>query len=316
MNIAILNEVFLQPRHLDELRSLGEVVVFERSDSEEKVIERSKGAEVVIADCWEAPLNANVFANLPDTKYMTIGSTGYDLVDVAAAKEHGVLVSNIPGFSTESVAEHVFALLFAVSRHIVTGDAAMRRGPFVLDPANTSQQVYKGIDLFGKTLGIVGMGQIGRRVAEIGNALGMNVIGYNRTPRQIEGVGSVSLDTLLETSDVVTLHMALGSDNKELVNAEALAKMKPTSYLINTARSGLVNDQDLATALRENQIAGAGLDVVNDNTANNPLLALDNVVLTPHIAFFTDSALENAADMIVANVRAYLNGSPQNIVTI
>ena len=314
MKIVILNEVFLQQKHIETLKGLGEVEIYEHTDTEEKVIERARGAEVVIADCWESPLNKRTFEGLSDTKYLCIGSTGFDLVDVAAAKQQGILVANIPGFSTDAVAEHTFALLLAVVRHVVLGDNAMRKEPFLIDPANETQQKYRGTNLRGKTLGVVGLGQIGQCVAGIAQAFGMRVVAYNRSSRDVAGVELLSLEEVLRTSDVVSLHLALTDENKEVINEDMLVLMKPTAYLINTARSGLIAEEDLVVALRDGQIAGAGLDVVTDYSTNNPLLSLQNVVLTPHAAFFTEEALEHLADILVANVKSYVAGSPESIV--
>lgn len=314
MNIAILNEVFLQPEHIAELEKLGTVTVYEHSETEDTVIERAKGAEVVIADCWKAPLNQNVFRGLTDTKLVCIGSTGFNSVDIEASRQQGILVANVPGFSTEAVAEHAFALILAVTRHILTGDVAMRKAPFILNPASEEQKRFLGMNLQGKVLGLVGLGQIGRRVAEIGQAFGMQVIAYNRTPRDVEGIRQVSLEKLVSESDVVSLHLALNDETKEIINKDTLALMKSTAYLINTARSGLVAEPDLIDVLQRGVFAGAGLDVITNMTPENPLLLLDNVVLTPHTAFFTEAALENLADIIVSNVRSYVAGTPESIV--
>ena len=314
MNIAVLNEVFLHPKHIDELKQIGNVTVYGHSDTEDLVLERARGSEIVIADCWEAPLNQKVFQGLEDTKLVCIGSTGFNSVDIEAAKQRDILVANVPGFSTESVAEHTFALALAAVRHVVAGDAAMRRSPFILDPTSAEQKSLLGMDLRNKTLGLVGLGQIGQRVGEIGRAFGMKVIAYNRTPREIEGVTQVGLEELLKNSDVVSLHLAQNDETKEIINKDRLALMKSTAYLINAARSGLIAEPDLINALQNGIIAGAGLDVISDMSPDNPLLALSNVTFSPHTAFFTEEALENAANIIVSNVKAYVSGVPTSII--
>jgi lactate dehydrogenase-like 2-hydroxyacid dehydrogenase len=314
MKIAILNESFLKKEHLAKLRQLGEVVVYDDTRDEATAIERLKGIDVAVADCWLTPLNETVFRQAPQLKYVTLNSTGYDQVNLKAAKEHNIAIANVPGFSTEGVAEHTIALLFAITRHIPRADTAMRQQPFQVDPADVENMIYLGTDLRGKTMGIVGLGQIGSRVAELARGLGMNVIAYNRTPRSAPGMEMVTLDELLAQSDVVSLNTAFGEGLANLIDGDALQKMKSSAYLINTARGGLVNDKALTYALQNKVIAGAGLDVLSDWSKDNPLLALDNVVLTPHIAYLTNESLDNMARVIVENIEGFAKGGQPNVV--
>lgn len=314
MKIAILNRSFLSEQQIDKLKKYGEVDVYSMTETEDELIERLKGAELAVADCWDAPLSRRVFENAPSLKYLSINSTGYDLADIKAARENNVSVANVPGFSTDSVAELTLALLLAVVRRIPKSDEAMRKEPFQVDSANRAYDIYRGQNLRGKTIGIVGLGRIGQRVAEIAKAFGMEIIGYNRTPKEIDGIRMASLEELFKQSDVISLNAALGDENKDLINKETIALMKDGVYLVNTARGAMINENDLYEALKSKKIAGAGLDVVDDWSLKNPLLQLDNVVLTPHSGFFTDESLQNMTEIIVANLESYINGSPQNVV--
>jgi len=314
MKIAILNESFFNESHLNELRALGDLTVQDNTDTEEKAIKRLKGVEIAIADCYIAPLNKKVLESTDTLKLLAINSTGYDLVDVSTAKSKGVQVANVPGFSTEAVAEHAIALMLAVSKKIPSGDVTMRQSPFQIDPGNQKHREYLGFDLAGKTLGIVGLGNIGQRVAKIGQCFGMKVLAFSRSQKNIGGVKQVSLEELLQKSDIVSLHVALTPETEEIINAERLQMMKPSTILINTARGQCVDEVALINALQSRQIAGAGLDTIVDWSASNPLLGLDNVVFSPHSAFFTQESLRNCADIIVDNVKAFIDGKAINIV--
>jgi glyoxylate reductase len=247
-------------------------------------------------------------------KYVSLNSTGFNQVDLVAAKEHGISIANVPGFSTDSVAEQAIGLMFATLRHIPMGDREMRKKPFQIDPANRSQDIYVGANVRGKTLGIIGLGQIGTRVAEIGRGLGMEVLAFNRTPKQVGGVRMVDLDMLLKTSDVISINAAFVDGMKNLVDEKAIGKMKPSAVLVNTARGDFVDEGVLAKALSEKRIAGYGTDVLANWTTNNPLLALENITLTPHSGFFTAESLKNMGDIIVSNIESYIAGTPQNVV--
>ncbi len=314
MKIAILNESFFKESHLNVLRGLGDLVIYENTDTEEKAVERLQGVEIAIADCYIAPLNQKVLEGGVALKFLAINSTGYDLVDIITAKNKGIQVANVPGFSTEAVAEQVIALMLAVSRKIPAGDMAMKESPFQIDPANQEQKKYLGFNLQGKTLGVVGLGNIGLRVAQIGMGFGMKVLAYNRSKKNIENIKQVSLEELLKESDIVSLHLPMTSETENLINAERLQMMKPTAILINTARGKIVNESALISALQSHKIAGAGLDTIVAWNTSNPLLKLDNVVLSPHSAFFTKESLDNCADIIVANVKSFVEGKAINVV--
>jgi len=272
--------------------------------------------EVAVADMFEAPLNSpSVFSSIPSVKLICINSTGFDLVNIESANENNVLVSNVPGFGTEGVAELNIALMFAILRHLIAADKAVRASPFQVDPANSEHNKFKSMDVRGKTLGVVGLGQIGTRVAEIGVALGMNVVGYNRSSKDIPSVEMMSLDELLKISDVVSLNIALSPQTRNLVNEDSIKLMKKSAFIINTARGDLIDDTALAEAIRDNRLAGAGLDFLGEWSNDNPLLALDNVVITPHIGWYTQESLDNLADIITENIENYAKANPVNLVS-
>ncbi len=298
-----------------KLRELGEVEDHPGSKTEDQAIQLLKGADVAIADMWESPLNAKLLSNIPSVKFITINSTGFDRVDLQAAKENGVLVANTPNFGTQAVAEHVIAFILALAHHVVDSNNAMQEQPFEYDPGVKEHWRFHGTDISGKTLGIIGLGNIGTRVAELGNALGMKVIAHNRSPKDVSGVQMVSLEQLFKKSDFVSINAALTKDQEDLIDERTLALMKPSAYLINTARGGFVNDEAVAKAIKNQHLAGAGLDFMNDWSKDNPLVGLDNVILNPHIGAFTKEAYANLANIIVDNVEAFVKGQPINIIT-
>ena len=316
MKTAILNECFLSDSHIEYLKSLGDVEIYSDTTDEEKAIRRIKDKDIVLTDMYECPLNKNLFAVALNLKFMCINSTGYDLVDLAAATKHHVKVANIPGFSTEAVAEHTFALLLALNRHIPECDRFVRQHPFEINPSNRDHDRYLGFTLAGKTLGIIGMGAIGSHVAKIACGFGMEVIGYNRHQKTLPGIKQVDLTELLSRSDIVTLHVPLNEQSKGMINKNSIAKMKDGAILINTARGGCVVAQDLAEALRSGKLVGAGLDTLDEWSAHNPLLSEEKTIITPHSAWFTQDALNNIGDRMIDNVKAFMAGYDLNIVNL
>lgn len=315
MKIVSLSESFLEPEHLEELRQLGEVKSYTDTASTQQALERLSGADVAIGDCFLIDFSRKFFQQVSGLKLLVVNSTGYDRVDVAAASEQGVLVANVPHYSTEAVAEYTIALVLSLTRWVPLGMQSMRaKITDVIDPTDPKYQVFEGFELRGKTLGIVGFGVIGRRVAEIAQGFGMKVVAYNRTPFGHASVESVALDPLLARSDIVSLHMAVAPDNTDLFNKSKFALMKPESVLISTAGDGLIDIPDLYDALEHKRIAGAALDILADAEVARRLIKLQNVIATPHIGFYTQEAIRNLADITVANVVKFAAGSPENIV--
>ena len=312
MNIAILNDFAFSEGQIDRLRRLGRLVIYRDTLSESQSIQRMKGAEIAIVGD-QAPLNNTVLENMDGLRFLTIGSTGVDFIDLAFAAEKRIRVANVPDFSTQAVAEHAIALMFAVIKRIPLGDKKVRERPFEISGIEDDNQ-FLGFDVKGKTLGVIGLGSIGTRVAELGLALGMKVIAYNRTPRRLRNVETLELDELLKTSDVISLNLALVSETENIISHRALALMKPTAVIVNAARGPHINTQALYTALKSKKIFGAGLDMLAEWDVNNPLLELDNVVLSPHSAWWTQEARVNLADTLVSNVESFVRGESLNII--
>jgi glycerate dehydrogenase len=294
------------------LEGLGECAVHERTPPE-RVVERAAGAEVVLTN--KVVLDGAVMARLPALKYIGVLATGYNVVDTAAARERGIVVTNVPAYSTRSVAQLVMALVLELAHHVGHHARTVREGRWTASK-DFAYWDYPLVELEGLVMGIVGFGQTGRAVADLARAFGMRVLVHTRTPTAGPSVEFVDLETLLRRSDVVSLHCPLTPETEGLVNAGRLALMKPTAFLINTSRGPVVNERDLADALNSGRIAGAGLDVLSTEPpkADNPLLGAKNCFITPHFAWATRAARERLMKTVVANVRGFLAGRPQNVV--
>jgi glycerate dehydrogenase len=275
--------------------------------------ERLRGATVAITN--KVPLRADTLAQLPDLKLIAAAATGTDHIDLAAARERGIVVCNIRDYAHAAVPEHTFALILALRRNLLAYRAEVEAGAWQRSPRFCLFD-HPIRDLYGSRLGLVGYGALGRRVAEIGRAFGMEIAVHTRTP--VDGVVNLGLDELLATSDIVSLHAPLKDDTRHLIGAAQLAAMKPTSLLINTARGGLVDEAALADALTRGVIAGAGFDVLAqeppapDNVLLN--LRLPNFILTPHNAWASFEAMQGLADQLIDNVEAFVAGAPRNVV--
>jgi glycerate dehydrogenase len=275
------------------------------------IVARGRDARIILTN--KAPLTRESIEALPGLECIGVLATGYNIVDVAAARDRGIPVCNVPEYSTPNVAQAVFALLLELTNHTGHHARTVREGRWT-DCEDFCYWDGDLVELAGLTLGIVGHGRIGRAVAAVGRAFGMRILAHGRSGGG--GPETADLDTLLRESDVVSLHCPLTPDTRELINAARLATMKRTAFLINTARGGLVNEADLAAALDAGRIAGAGLDVlsVEPPSASNPLLSARNCVITPHIAWATRNARRRLLEVTAANLRAFLGGSSQNVV--
>src|SRR3989338_1090229 len=305
MKIVILNECFFERDHIDRLRRLGTVEIFENTTKEEDVKERVKDADVCIADMFIAPITNTVFDNSKKLKLLAINSTGFDKIDVKYARKCDINVSNVPNFSTDAVAEQTIALMFAVNRKIVTGDKECRKSLLEIDPGNESHKKYLGFNMRGKTIGVIGSGNIGCRVIQLAQGLGMNVLVYNRTNKNIPGTKFVGLKQLLKESDIISVHVALNKETENLIDVEEFTVMQSHAIIINTASGGIMNTDALLNALNSKKIAGAGLDGVYKLTKDHPLLKFDNVVFSPHSAWYTKEALGNIAEIITRTVESF-----------
>ncbi len=310
--IIILDGHTLNPGDLDwaGLEALGELTVHPRT-APEQVLERCAAASIVLTN--KVALQTKTLRSLPGLRFIGVLATGYNIVDVATAAECGIPVSNVPGYAGVSTAQAVFALLLELATHAGDHARSVREGRWVKSP-DFSFWDHPLHELAGRTLGILGYGDIGKRVAVIGRAFRMNVIVHSR--RAAINEENVGLDELFTRADVVTLHCPLTPETQGIVNAARLAKMKPGSFLINTGRGPLVDEAALACALNAGILAGAGLDVLSKEppAADNPLLTARNCIITPHIAWATLAARQRLMNATVANVRAFLSGHPQNLV--
>lgn len=316
MKIVILDGYATNPGDLswDEVKALGECTIYDRTLPDE-VVPRAADAEIVLTN--KTHLEAQHIAALPQLKYIGVLATGYNIVDIEAARQHGVLVTNIPAYSTHSVAQLVFAHLLNIAQQVQHHSEAVHSGRW----SNCSDFCFWDmplLELHGLKMGIVGLGHTGMATARIALGFGMEVYAYtSKSPLQLQSeIHKIELDQLFRKCDVVSLHCPLTPDTKGLVNAERLQLMKPTAILINTARGPLVDEAALAHALNQGKLAAAGLDVLSQEPpkADNPLLTARNCYLTPHIAWGSTAARQRLMQILVDNIQSFLSGHPVNVV--
>lgn len=314
MKIVVLDGFAANPGDIswEQMERLGELTVYERTPAA-LVPQRIAEAELVLTN--KVVLSRELIDGAPELKYIGVLATGVNVVDLAAARERGIPVTNIPAYSTQSVAQMTFALLLELCLHVGDHSRAVHEGRWV-----ASQDFcfwdFPLIELAGKTMGLVGFGQIGRAVARIALALGMRVVAYTRSPIAFEGVQQVTLAQLVEESDVISLHCPLTKSTEGLISRELLSRVKEGCLLINTARGPVVDEQAVADALRSGRLAGAAMDVISAEPmrAENPLLGAPNCVITPHIAWAPKECRQRLMDIAVGNVRAFLADEPVNVV--
>jgi len=319
MRIVCLDGYALNPGDLSwaGIAALGEFTCHDRTPAGQ-VVQRVGDAEAVLTN--KTTIDAKAIAAMPRLRYIGVLATGYNVVDVKAACEHGIVVTNVPAYGTESVAQFVFALLLELCHRVGLHDELVRAGRWSSCPDFTFRAAPL-IELAGKTMGIVGLGRIGRRVGQIASAFGMKVIYHDQTGQAGCGPGIhdlefVELDELFARSDVVSLHVPLTPATRRLVNRRRLALMKPTALLVNTSRGQVVDEDELGRALEDRRIAGAAVDVlsVEPPPADHPLLRAANCIITPHIAWSTIEARRRLMDTVAENLRAWLAGRPVNVV--
>lgn len=316
MRIVVLDGYTVNPGDLDwgELEALGDCEVHDRTPPEQ-VLARSHGAQLLLTN--KTALSREMLGQLAELRYIGVLATGYNVVDVAAARERQVPVTNVPTYGTASVTQMVFAHLLHFTQRAADHAVSVREGDWTRG-ADFCYWKWPLVELAGLTMGIVGFGRIGRETGKVARAFGMKVVYFDVLARGVpaeEGV-AVDLDTLFRESDVVSLHCPLTPQNHGLVNRARLQLMKPTAWLINTSRGALVDESALAEALNSQRIAGAGLDVlcIEPPGEDHPLLTARNCLITPHIGWATRAARARLLDTAVANVRAFLQGRPQNVV--
>jgi glycerate dehydrogenase len=297
------------------VEALADVTYYDRTPAAQ-IVERLRDADAVLTN--KVPISAETFAACPKLKYVGVTATGFNIIDLAATKKAGATVTNVPGYSTNSVAQVVFALLLEVTNRTGHHTARVAEGAWAKCP-DFSFTDFPLLELKDLTMGVVGFGEIGKAVGRIAHAFGMKVVYQTRTPRPFDEYPATALELpeLFRTADVISLHCPLTAENKGLVAWPLLQTMKPTAILINTARGPLLNEADVARALREKVIAAAGLDVLSAEPppADNPLLSAPNCFILPHVAWASVAARKRLMHEVAENLRAFLAGTPRNVIS-
>jgi len=317
MKIVVLDGYALNPGDLswENMKQLGDLTVYERTAADQ-VYERAKEADIIFTN--KTPVPAEVISKLSSLKYIGVLATGYNIVDAEAAKQKGVVVTNVPGYGTASVVQLTIALLLELCLRVQRHSDAVMDGKWARS-RDWSFWDYPLVELSGKTIGIIGFGNIGRGVADIAASFGMNVIAQSRTQTdqsQRENFRWVSIPELFEAADVISIHCPLTQETKGLINCDSLTKMKRSAFLLNTSRGPIIIDEDLADALNNDIIAGAGIDVLSAEPppADNPLFKAKNCIITPHMAWATKESRTRLMTSVVNNLAAFLAGNPVNVV--
>ncbi|MCW3089451.1 MAG: glycerate dehydrogenase [Ferruginibacter sp.] len=317
MKIVILDGYTLNPGDLswDELKKLGDLGVYDRTPADQ-VAGRAAGATVVFTN--KTPIGENALNQLPDLKYIGVLATGYNIVNTEVAKAKGIIVANVPGYGTTSVVQMTFALLLELCLHVQRHSDSVKDGKWARS-ADFCFWDFPLIELAGKTMGIIGFGNIGQQVGDVATAFGMKIIGNSRTrsdQSHRKNFKWADVPELLQQSDVVSIHCPLFPETKGLINTESLQLMKRSAFLLNTSRGPIIVDEDLAAALNNEVIAGAGIDVLSAEPppVSNPLFTAKNCIITPHIAWATKEARARLMDATVSNLSAFLQGKPVNVV--
>ncbi|HEX8278163.1 MAG TPA: D-2-hydroxyacid dehydrogenase [Segetibacter sp.] len=317
MKIVILDGYTLNPGDLswDELKKLGDVVIHDRTPAD-KVVERAKDAEIVFTN--KTPIGEEALNQLSSLKYIGVLATGYNIVNTEVAKANGIIVANVPGYGTTSVVQLTFALLLELCLHVQRHSDSVMEGKWAKS-ADWCYWDYPLVELSGKTIGIIGFGRIGQQVGDVATAFGMNIIGNSRhwtDQSKRPNFKWAEIPELLAQSDVVSIHCPLFPETKGLINKESLKNMKSSAFLLNTSRGPIIVDEDLADALNNDVIAGAGIDVLSAEppSEENPLFTAKNCIITPHIAWATKEARARLLNTTVSNLSAFLQGNPVNVV--
>lgn len=319
MKIVVLDDKTLNPGDLSwqAFEKFGTVKVYDRTtfDARETdlVVQRAKDAEIILTN--KTPLTSEMLHQLPHLKYIGVLATGFNVVDIAAAQRLGITVTNIPTYGTDAVSQYAIALLLELCHHIGEHNRSVQNGDWT-NSADWCYWNYPLTELAGKTIGIIGYGRIGQKTGQIAQALGMKVIAYDIKPHADTIARYVTLDTLFHSADVIVLHCLLTEDTRKLINTNTIEKMKKSVFLINNSRGELVDQQALADALKNGKIAGATIDVVEPEpiAKDNPLLGLDNCIITPHVSWASHESRARLMDIAVKNLEKYLGGQSVNVV--
>jgi D-3-phosphoglycerate dehydrogenase len=313
LRIVVVDHVYLDSTHVSRLKALGEVEIFpDPPNSDAELKRRVRNAEIVIVG-W-SHITEEIINSAPNLRMIAIWATTCHYADLKAANERGILVTHVPGYATDAVAEHAFGLLLASIRRLLPADKHVREGKFDWRP-------FTGTELAGKTLGLVGTGAIGFRVGEIAKAFKMRLLGYdivhNMEKARVIGLEFVDLPTLLHESDIVSIHLTLTQDTTGLIGKREIGMMKKGAVLVNTSQGKVIDESALAEALKSRHLSYAGLDVFAEEPIDkeNSLLKLENTVLSPHIGFQTAEAVKRCTDLCIENVRKFIEGHPENLCT-
>ena len=317
MNIVILDGQALNPGDLswDCLNQFGTVTYYDRTATEKETVERIGSAEIVILN--KTPITESVLSQCPSIRLICVLATGYNVVDCQAAARRNIPVCNVPGYGTDSVAQFTFALLLELCHQIGHHSTVVHQGKWSSCP-NFCFWDTPQMELVGKTMGIIGYGSIGQAVAKIAKAFGMKVLAYSRTQYPEHAGEYTDLDTLLRSSDIISLHCPLFPETKGMIGAEAIAKMKDRAILLNTARGPLIDEAAVAEALRSGKLRGAAMDVVSQEPIpeSSPLLSAPNCIITPHMAWAPVEARQRILNITVDSIRRFLNETPVNAVNL
>lgn len=315
VKIVVTDGYTLNPGDLswEQIETFGELIVYDRTPNE-LIVERCREADIVLTN--KVPFNEATIVQLPRLKMIGVLATGYNVINMQAMRKKGIIVCNVPAYGTASVAQHTFALILELTNQVGKHAASVAAGEWT-NARDWCYQKSTITELAGKTLGIVGWGNIGQQTARIAQAFGMQVLYYNPSKKEQAFAPWVDLPALFAQSDIVSLHCPLKPDNAEFVNNELLQVMKPSAYLINTSRGQLINEAHVAEALNDNRIAGAALDVLSTEPPlpDNPLLTAKNCIITPHNAWISKEARQRIMDITAENIKSFLNNKPIHVVS-
>ena len=314
MKIVVLDGHTLNPGDLswDKLNQLGEVTIYDRTEPS-NVLERASCADIVLVN--KTILNREIIEKLHNLKYIGILATGYNVVDLDAAEEKNIIVTNVPNYSSNSVAQLVFAFILEFSNHVGEHGNSTKNGEW-FNSKDFCYWKYPIMELNGKNIGIIGYGNIGKKVALLAEAYGMNIMIYSKSKIENPNLNQVTLQELLTKSDFITIHCPLNQETRGLINVDSLGMMKSSAYLINTSRGPIINEKDLAFALDAHSIAGAGLDVISIEPPkeNNALFLAKNCIITPHIGWASKESRGRLLDIAMENIKGFIDGKFQNVI--
>lgn len=316
MNIVILDGFTLNPGDLSwsEFEQFGKLTVYDRTPAE-LTLERAKSAEILITN--KTLLSADLLMQLPLVKYIGILATGYNVVDIEYCNKNNIIVTNVPNYSSDAVAQMTFAFILELTNQVALHSKSVYKGDWQKS-TDFCYWLTHNMELRGKTIGLIGFGNIGTKVSEIAKAFGLHVLVYRKNPQKSAEVSYCTLKELLQKSDIVSLHCPLTDETKEIINAETLSYMKKEALLINTGRGPLINEEALANALNNDQLRGAGLDVLYTEPPKNgsPLLGAKNCFITPHIAWAARESRQRLASIALSNLKAFLQNTPENVIRL